>query len=186
MIATKINYKPNVRRDCATIQQDVLLQFWVIDQNTNKLFCWPALELFCFVDGKRWGYLKTYKMQQMKVDNCKEFLSLAAFLFHCHTYRFMLLHLSDMWHFCKFLLTEHNLTNIYAWSNFILTSHVTWHDHNGVQSFLKERSYFHAPSFLRDISSFFFQFYVSEISLKRESWKLKCSSRNNFNPLCMS
>ena len=66
--------------------------------------------------------------------------------------------ISLMWHFCKFLLTEHNLTNIYAWSNFILTSHVTWHDHNGVQSFLKEHSYFHAPSFSRDISSFFFNF----------------------------
>ena len=33
---------------------------------------------------------------KMKVENCKEFLSLAAILFHCHTYRFILLHLSDV------------------------------------------------------------------------------------------
>ena len=47
----KSSLKQNVRRDHATMQQNVLLHFWVIftmkwGQNMKKLFCCPSLELF--------------------------------------------------------------------------------------------------------------------------------------------
>ena len=70
---------------------------------------------------------------KMKVENCKEFLSLAGILFHCHTYRFILLHLSDVT-LLQISLDRswsHNKTNIYAWRSFFLSSHVTWHECQG-------------------------------------------------------
>ena len=47
----KLSLNQNVWRDHATMQQDVLLHFWVISilnssRNMKKLFCCPALELF--------------------------------------------------------------------------------------------------------------------------------------------
>ena len=49
----KLSLNQNVWRDHATMQQDVLLHFWVIFlylkscRNIKKIFCCPALELFC-------------------------------------------------------------------------------------------------------------------------------------------
>ena len=77
---------------------------------------------------------------KMKVENCKEFLSLAGILFHCHTYRFILLHLSDVT-LLQISLDRswsHNKTNIYAWRSFFLSSHVTWHECQG--PFIKDVS----------------------------------------------
>ena len=48
----KLSFNQNVWRDHATMQQDVLLHFWVIFLHWNqaeiwkKIFCCPALELF--------------------------------------------------------------------------------------------------------------------------------------------
>ena len=49
----KLNFNQNVWRDHATMQQDVLLHFWVIYfyieirlKYEKKIFCCPALELF--------------------------------------------------------------------------------------------------------------------------------------------
>ena len=44
----KLSFNQNVWCDQATMQQDVLLHFWVIFlyENMKKIFCCPALELF--------------------------------------------------------------------------------------------------------------------------------------------
>ena len=67
----KSSLNQNVWRDHATMQQDVLLHFWVIFLHLNQAKMWKNILLFSsrafslYAPVKQWGYMKkSYKMQQ--------------------------------------------------------------------------------------------------------------------------